>query len=87
MKYVTDGVAGGPAIAEAVFIGGPWKTVHQREHLLRRTCGLGLRDAVFGRSGGEMNNLVKTTLGKNKRNIFLLHDINIEMNLTVFEEN
>ena len=48
-------MAGGPAIAEAVFIGGPWETVHQRKHLLRRTCGEGLRDSVFGRLWGGEN--------------------------------
>ena len=45
-------MAGGPAIAEAVFIGGPWETVHQRKHLLRRTCGEGLWDSIFGRLWG-----------------------------------
>ena len=74
-------MAGGPAIAEAVFIGGPWETVHQRKHLLRRTCGEGLRDTVFGRFGGEMNILVKTTLNKTKN---FLQDICIEIKLNDF---
>ena len=74
-------MAGGPAIAEAVFIGGPWETVHQRKHLLRRTCGEGLRDTVFGRFGGEMNILVKTTLNKK-----LLQDIGMEIKLNDFEK-